>query len=67
LRIDDIVKCAHEIHRPRSGKFGCNFEVWLEAERELVDRNRPDNFEFEKLRTRDRFLGIKRIAVRKRF
>jgi hypothetical protein len=47
LRIEDILNRAHEIHRAHGGLFGYDLEDWLQAERELVERNRPDHFQVE--------------------
>jgi DUF2934 family protein len=45
LQIEEVLNRAHEIHRAHGGLFGYNLEDWLEAERELVERNRPDHFQ----------------------
>jgi hypothetical protein len=44
IRIEQIVKRAQEIRCSRGGMFGYDLEDYLEAERELVERNRPDDF-----------------------
>jgi hypothetical protein len=31
---------AHELHRARSGTYGCDLNDWLQAERELKAANR---------------------------
>jgi hypothetical protein len=47
LRIEEVMNRAHEIHRARGGMIGYDLEDWLEAERELIERNRPDHFRAE--------------------
>ena len=47
LHIEDILNRAHEIHRAHGGLFGYDLEDWLQAERESVERNRPDHFRVE--------------------
>jgi hypothetical protein len=44
MRIEQIVKRAQEIRRLRGGMFGYDLEDYIEAEWELVERNRPDDF-----------------------
>jgi hypothetical protein len=41
LRIEKLLNRAHEIHRFRGGLFGYDLEDWLEAERELAEKNSP--------------------------
>ena len=43
MHIVDVLGRAHEIHRARGGLFGYDLEDWLEAERELAEKNRPDD------------------------
>ena len=47
LRIEEVMNRAHEIHRTHGGLFGYDLEDWLQAERELFDRNRLDHFPVE--------------------
>jgi len=47
LRIEKVLNLAHEIRRARGGLFGYDLEDWLQAERELAERNRPDHFQVE--------------------
>jgi len=47
LQIEEVMNRAHEIHRAHGGLFGYDLEDWLQAERELFDRNRPDYFQAE--------------------
>jgi DUF2934 family protein len=47
LQIEDILNRAHEIHHAHGGLFGYDLEDWLQAERELVERNAPDRFRVE--------------------
>ena len=44
FRIEEVLNRAHEIHRARGGLFGYDLEDWLQAERELAERNRADQF-----------------------
>jgi len=44
LHIEDVLNRAHEIHRAHGGLFGYDLDDWLQAERELFERNRPDDF-----------------------
>ena len=46
-RIEEVLSRAHEIHRARGGLFGYDLEDWLEAERELAERNRPAGYQVE--------------------
>lgn len=41
LRIEEVMNRAHEIHRARGGLIGYDLEDWLQAERELIEKNRP--------------------------
>lgn len=47
FRIEEVLNRAHEIHRAHGGLIGYDLEDWLQAERELADRNRPDQFQVE--------------------
>jgi hypothetical protein len=47
LKIEEVLNRAHEIHRAHGGLFGYDLEDWLQAERELFERNRPGHFKFE--------------------
>ena len=47
LHIEDILNRAHEIHRAHGGLLGYDLEDWLQAERELFERNRPDHDQLE--------------------
>jgi hypothetical protein len=44
FRIEEVLTRAHEIRRARGGLFGYDLEDWLQAERELTERNRSDQF-----------------------
>jgi hypothetical protein len=37
LRIEEILRRAHEIHRGRGGLIGYDLEDWLQAEREWIE------------------------------
>ena len=43
--IEEIVNRAHEIRRARGGLFGYDLEDWLQAQRELTERNDADQFQ----------------------
>jgi hypothetical protein len=45
LQIEEVLNRAHEIHRAHGGLLGYDLEDWLQAERELVGRNRPGHFQ----------------------
>jgi hypothetical protein len=45
LQIEEVLNRAHEIHRAHGGLFGYDLEDWLQAERELLGRNRPGHFQ----------------------
>jgi hypothetical protein len=47
LHIEEVLNRAHEIHRAHGGLFGYDLEDWLQAERELFDRDRPERFRAE--------------------
>ena len=47
LQIEEVLNRAHEIHRAHGGLFGYDLEDWLQAERELVGRNRRGQFQVE--------------------
>ncbi len=42
FKIKEVLNLAYEIHRSRGGLFGYDLEDWLEAERELAERKRPE-------------------------
>ena len=44
FRIEEVLNRAHEIHRARGGLFGYDLEDWLQAERDLAERNGSDQF-----------------------
>jgi DUF2934 family protein len=44
LQIEEVLNRAHEIRRSRGGLFGYDLEDWLQAERELAERSRADQF-----------------------
>lgn len=44
FRIEEVLNRAHAIHRARGGLFGYDLEDWLQAERDLAERNRSDQF-----------------------
>ncbi len=44
FRIEEVLNRAHAIHRARGGLFGYDLEDWLQAERELAERNHADQF-----------------------
>jgi hypothetical protein len=48
LQIEEVMNRAHEIHLARGGLIGYDLEDWLQAERELFERNRAEHFQFEK-------------------
>ena len=39
-RIEEVLNRAQEIHRSRGGRFGYDLEDWLQAEKELAEKNR---------------------------
>jgi hypothetical protein len=47
LQIEEVVNRAREIHRAHGGLIGYDLEDWVQAEHELVERNRPENFQVE--------------------
>jgi hypothetical protein len=47
MRIEMVMYRAHEIHRAHGGLFGYDLEDWLQAERELFERNEPGTFRLE--------------------
>jgi Protein of unknown function (DUF2934) len=47
LQIEEVLNRAHKIHRAHGGLFGYDLEDWLQAERELIERVRPDHFQVE--------------------
>jgi hypothetical protein len=42
LQIEEVLNRAYEIRRAHGGLFGYDLEDWLQAERELAERNRTD-------------------------
>ncbi len=55
LRIEEVLNRAHEIHRAHGGLFGYDLEDWLQAERELIGRNRQDHFRVEETANAESF------------
>lgn len=47
VRIEEVLNRAHQIHRAHGGLIGYDLEDWLQAERELIERNRPEHFQAE--------------------
>ena len=47
LRIEEVMNRAHQIHRAHGGLIGYDLEDWLQAERELIEKNLPDHFQAE--------------------
>jgi hypothetical protein len=47
FQIEAVMNRAHEIHRAYGGLIGYDLEDWQQAERELVERNRPEHFQGE--------------------
>ena len=47
LQIEEVLNRAHQIHRAHGGLFGYDLEDWLQAERELFERNEPGTFRLE--------------------
>jgi Protein of unknown function (DUF2934) len=47
MQIEMVMYRAHEIHRAHGGLFGYDLEDWLQAERELFERNEPNAFRLE--------------------
>ena len=47
LQIEAVLNRAHKIHCAHGGLFGYDLEDWLQAERELFERNRPDHNQLE--------------------
>ena len=45
--IAGVMNRAHEIHRAHGGLIGYDLEDWLEAEHELFEKNRPEDFQHE--------------------
>ena len=42
LQIEEVLNRAYEIRRAHGGLFGYDLEDWLQAERELAERNRTE-------------------------
>ena len=55
LRIEEVLNRAYEIHRAHGGLFGYDLEDWLQAERELIGRNRQDHFRVEETANAESF------------
>jgi|SRR5882762_10126319 len=47
LQIEEVLNRAYEIRRAHGGLFGYDLEDWLQAERELAERNRTDKLRIE--------------------
>ena len=47
LQIEEVLNRAYEIRRAHGGLFGYDLEDWLQAERELAERNRAENLRVE--------------------
>jgi hypothetical protein len=47
LQIEEVLNRAYEIRRAHGGLFGYDLEDWLQAERELAERNRTDRMRVE--------------------
>jgi hypothetical protein len=48
LKIEKILRRAHEIHRERGGMFGYDFEEWLQAWGESPERRSGAELELPK-------------------
>ncbi|HEV7967426.1 MAG TPA: DUF2934 domain-containing protein [Candidatus Acidoferrales bacterium] len=46
-QIEELMNRAHEIHRANGGLIGYDLEDWLQAERELIERDQSDLFQME--------------------
>jgi hypothetical protein len=47
FQIEAVMNLAYEIHRDRGGLIGYDLEDWQQAERELIERNRPEFLQAE--------------------
>jgi hypothetical protein len=47
--IEEILNRAYEIRRARGGLFGYDLEDWLQAQRELTERNRAGQFQAKEI------------------
>ena len=56
MQIEKVLNRAHEIHRAHGGLFGYDLEDWLQAERELFERNEPGAFRLEDATSAQPFL-----------
>jgi hypothetical protein len=56
MKIEMVMYRAHEIHRAHGGLFGYDLEDWLQAERELFERNEPGTFRIEESTNAQPFL-----------
>jgi len=55
LQIEEVLNRAHQIHRDHGGLFGYDLEDWLQAERELFERNRLDHLQVEEAANAESF------------
>ena len=55
LKIEEVLNRAHQIHRAHGGLFGYDLEDWLQAERELFERNRLDHLQVEEAANAESF------------
>jgi len=55
LQIEKVLNLAHEIHRARGGLFGYDLEDWQQAERELIEKNRPGRIQLEETARAEQF------------
>jgi len=49
LQIEEVLNRAYQIRRAHGGLFGYDLEDWLQAERELAERNRTNKLEVEEI------------------
>jgi hypothetical protein len=47
MQIEEVLNRAYEIRRAHGGLFGYDLEDWLQAERELAERNRTTKLRVE--------------------
>jgi len=55
LKIEEVLNRAHQIHRAHGGLFGYDLEDWLQAERELFERNRLNHLQVEEAANAESF------------